>query len=103
MVQISNRNDEALTILSFGAGQDSTAIFFKLIYDAAFRAQYAPGKLLVIMADTQDEHPDTYAHVEVIKRIAGEHGIEFVHLTSDMGYHTTGWDNGLRGQFRRNN
>lgn len=53
-----------LTILSFGGGQDSTTILYKLVFDADFKARYAPGDLLVLMADTGNEHPETYSHVK---------------------------------------
>lgn len=41
-----------LTVLSMGLGQDSTAILFKIVFDAEFRARYAPEKLLVLFSDT---------------------------------------------------
>lgn len=51
-----------LTILSFGAGQDSTALLYKIILDKDFRNEYAPNDLVVIMADTKNEHDKTIAH-----------------------------------------
>lgn len=81
-----------LTILSMGLGQDSTTILFKIVFDAEFRARYAPNKLLVLFSDTGNEHPFTYQYRdEVIIPFCKEHSIEFVTITSDMGYHTTGW------------
>jgi hypothetical protein len=87
---------KALTVLSFGGGQDSTALLYKYVYDPAFRARYVPGDLLVIMSDTGDEHPSTYKHVEEIKRFCKARGIEFVHLTPDLGFHYPSWRS-LRG------
>ena len=49
-----------LTVLSMGLGQDSTTILFKIVFDAEFRARYAPEKLLVLFSDTGNEHPFTY-------------------------------------------
>lgn len=89
----------ALTVLSWGGGQDSTAILYKLVFDATFRLQYAPNRLLVVMSDTGDEAPDTYAHVEQTKQFCSEHGIEFVFITADMGHHQGDWTS-LIGYYR---
>jgi hypothetical protein len=89
-----------LTVLSFGGGQDSTAILYRYVYDPAFRAEYAPGEFLVVMASTGDEHDYTYNHVQEIKRFCLIHKIEFVHLTSDMGYHSPAWPNIIEPQLR---
>lgn len=56
--------EQTLTLLSFGAGQDSTAILLKLIHDADFRTKYAPQDLIVVFSDTGDEHDETYAHLD---------------------------------------
>jgi 3'-phosphoadenosine 5'-phosphosulfate sulfotransferase (PAPS reductase)/FAD synthetase len=88
-----------LTVLSYGGGQDSTALLYKYIHDNDFLRTYALGHFLVIMADTGDEHAHTYEHVQFTKELCAEHGIEFVHLTSDMGYHTGDWKN-LRHFYR---
>ena len=80
-----------LTILSDGAGQDSWTILLKLIYDAEFRQKYAPGDLIVVHADTGNEHPDTYTHVERIAALCAEKGIEYVNLTADKGFHKGNW------------
>ena len=88
-----------LTVLSFGAGQDSTAILYLLTYNKDFRVRYAPGKLIVAFSDTMDEHPQTYAHIEKVKVFCAEQKIPFFHLDPSMGMH--GWD-GLREQYRKN-
>lgn len=80
-----------LTVLSYGAGQDSTAILYKLALDTEFRAKYAPGALVVVCADTGNEHKETYEHIEFTKTFCAEHGIEFHHLTAERGYHTESW------------
>ncbi len=81
-----------LTILSFGGGQDSSTILFKLIFDKEFRAKYAPNDLLVLMADTGNEHDFTYQYLhEVIIPLCKEHNIEFQFITNDMGYHSDSW------------
>jgi len=88
-------------VLSFGAGQDSTAILYKLIYDEDFRAAYAPDGFIVIMSDTGNEHPRTMLHVAEIKTLCELHRIEFYHLTPDMGYHPKTWPS-LIAQYERN-
>ena len=93
---------ERLTILSYGGGQDSTALLYKYVNDPKFRTEFAPGRFLVIMADTGDEHEHTYDHVEFTKRYCKDNKIEFVYLTADMGYHRGDWQN-LRGFYRAKN
>lgn len=84
------------TILSFGAGQDSTALLYKYVYSPEFRNEYAPGKFMVVCSDTGDEHPATYHHIEEVKVFCKKHDIEFHHLTADRGYHKGDWKS-LRG------
>src|SRR5947209_14767425 len=90
-----------VSILSHGMGQDSTYLFHRLWYDDEFRQTYAPGRLYIVHADTGDEHPETYEHVERIKRICWERSWEFVHITADMGFHLPSWQS-LTGQMYRN-
>lgn len=85
-----------LTVLSFGGGQDSTALLYKYVYDIDFKSRYAPNDFLVIMSDTGDEHPQTYEHVEKIKSFCADQGIEFLHITPDLGFHSESWQS-LRG------
>lgn len=80
-----------LTVLSFGGGQDSWAILLMLVFNPAFRKKYAPGRLLVLMCDTGDEAPETYLFLSYVKRFCARHGVEFVFITNDMGYHTAAW------------
>lgn len=83
-----------LTVLSFGGGQDSTAILLMLIHNQPFRLKYAPGKLIVIMADTHNEHNETYEHVKEIQKLCQMWQIEFFFLTD--GTHTSqSWSKGL--------
>lgn len=74
----------ALTVLSFGGGQDSTTILLKLAFDLDFRKAYAPGRLLVVMSDTGNEHPATYSHVLAMMKLAKENAIEFILLSGDL-------------------
>jgi 3'-phosphoadenosine 5'-phosphosulfate sulfotransferase (PAPS reductase)/FAD synthetase len=96
----TKRQPSELTVLSFGAGQESTALLYLLIYSAAFRARYAPGTLICVFSDTMDEHIQTYQHIEQVKLLCQQHNILFVHLLPSMGYH--GWE-GLREFYRRTN
>jgi 3'-phosphoadenosine 5'-phosphosulfate sulfotransferase (PAPS reductase)/FAD synthetase len=91
-----------LTVLSFGGGQDSTALLYKYAFDPAFRAKYAPGRFLVIMAATLDEHPETNAHVAATQDFCKQHAIEFVYITPDMGLHGGKWQ-GYRQFLRATN
>ena len=92
-----------LTILSFGGGQDSSTILFKLVFDADFRSRYAPGRLLVLMADTHNEHPETYKYLEdIIIPFCEKHDIEFIKIDNTMGYHGDTWQS-LTGQWENNN
>lgn len=84
-----------LTVLSFGGGQDSTALLYRYAYDPEFRARYAPDDFVVVMADTNDEHPATLAHVRSVAEWCVERGIEFHWLHADQGWHSTLWS-GLR-------
>ncbi|OJV50986.1 MAG: hypothetical protein BGO31_10995 [Bacteroidetes bacterium 43-16] len=88
-----------LTILSFGAGQDSTTILYKIVLDKAFRERYVKGKLLVLMSNTGNEHPHTYAHVDFIAEFCLLHGIEFYLIDHSMGYHPRNWST-LQDNFR---
>lgn len=82
-----------LTVLSFGAGQDSTAILYKLIYDSDFRTFYAPGDLVIVMANTKNEHVSTMEHVDEIALICAQHGLEF-HLLEPEDWAGGQWKEG---------
>lgn len=89
----------ALTILSFGAGQDSQTIAAKLILDPAFRSKYAPGELIAIMADTGNEHPHTLDHVAKMRPIFEAAGIPFFFVGDE--FRAPSWQGGLLGQWSR--
>lgn len=92
-------NERELIVLSFGAGQDSTTLLYKWIYDPGFRLSYPCNRFLVVMADTGDEHDQTYAHIQEVSSFCEEHRVEFVFITPDMGYHGSGWQS-LIGFYR---
>jgi|TARA_R100000687_G_scaffold82859_2_gene83600 hypothetical protein len=96
----TDANDEPrLTVLSFGGGQDSSALLELYLDDPEFRCRYAPRDFLVVMSDTGDEFEQTYEHVANVQRRCEEAGVEFVFLTADMGYHSESWQS-LRHFYR---
>lgn len=90
----------ALTVLSLGGGQDSTALAYRLRCDPDFRRRWAPGRLLTIFVDTLDEHDETYSHLDYLQEFYDEWGEEFVRITPGQGYHTGDWTGGLLGFYR---
>lgn len=89
-----------LTILSYGGGQDSTAILYKLIHDPIFRLEYAPDDLIVVITDTFNEHKETYSYIKQVKEVCQEHGIPFFVLRH---WATGDWKNGLIGFYEAKN
>jgi hypothetical protein len=81
----------ALTVLSYGGGQDSTAIIYKLFLDPEWRKKYVKGDLLILMSNTGCEHPETYKYVEHIKKFVEQQNGNFVFLDASMGYHSPPW------------
>jgi len=90
-----------LTMFSFGGGQDSWCILYKLIHDADFRKKYAPNDLVIAMSDTGNEFPYTYKYLQQAIELAKQHGIDFQFITPDQGYHTPGWQH-LKYNLRKN-
>ena len=88
-----NEPEPQLTMLSFGGGQDSFCILYKMIHDKAFRKRYAPNDFFVCMSDTGNEHPYTYKAVKEAQKLCDENNIHFMFLTSEMGYHSPAWLN----------
>jgi 3'-phosphoadenosine 5'-phosphosulfate sulfotransferase (PAPS reductase)/FAD synthetase len=91
--------EPTLTVLSFGGGQDSTALLERYLDDPDFRARYAPGDFLVVMSDTGDEFPDTYRHVRAMQAKCRAARVEFVLITPEMGFHSPSWQS-LRHFYR---
>lgn len=91
-----------LTVLSYGAGQDSFALLLKYIHSMEFRNIHVTGDFIVVMSDTGDEHPRTYKHVIHTQSLCREYNIPFFFITSDLGFHPKTWPS-LRYQFEKNN
>lgn len=94
-------NQSHLTVLSFGAGQDSTAILYKMIFDSDFKSKYASGDLVVVFADTFNEHDHTYTHIKHVEQLCGRHHIPFFKLGEH--YQSSAWRGGLVAHYRRYN
>jgi len=92
--------NSGLTVLSFGGGQDSTAILYKLVYDEAWKKKYWSGRLLVIMANTGNEHQETYDHVDEMFSFCASHGIEFYLLGFE--YTPESYKHGLIYHYEKN-
>lgn len=90
-VEREEEKEPQLTLLSFGGGQDSWAILYKIIHDPVFKKRYAPNDLMVVMSDTGNEHPYTYKAIKEARELCEKHGIFFHFITNDQGYHTPGW------------
>jgi 3'-phosphoadenosine 5'-phosphosulfate sulfotransferase (PAPS reductase)/FAD synthetase len=90
-----------ITILSFGGGQDSSAILFRLIHDPAEFSRLVQGELIVIMADTGNEHPETYDWVEKCRKVCEGRGISFLLLKPGSGLHSKSWPS-LVGHWKAN-
>ena len=90
-----------LTVLSFGAGQDSTAVLYLLGLDTEFRSIFAPNNLIVIFSDTGAEHQETYDQtLPAAKDFCEQHTIPFVWLEPGSPYHSKAWPS-LTGYYRR--
>lgn len=81
----------ALTVLSFGGGQDSWTILHKLCTDPAYFARYVEGRLIVVMSDTGNEHPETYAMVTKARELCAASGVEFYFLKAGDAFHSKSW------------
>lgn len=99
---IPETDQAALTVLSYGCGQDSYSLLLRYIHDRSFKEKYAPLGFVVVMASTGDEHPETMKHLEYTKALCSKHGIEFYHIVPAMGFHSPGWQS-LRQFYRSHN
>lgn len=81
-----------LVVLSYGVGQDSTAILLRLLHDKAFFDKYVgDAHFIVVTSDTGNEHPETYEYLEMMSRLLKRRGIEYYFLTPEKGYHSEAW------------
>ncbi len=90
-----------LTVLSFGAGQDSTALLYHTVYSAEFRVQAGIESFIVVMSDTGNEHPETYEHIKEVETFCIQNMIPFYFLPSNSAYRPESWREGLIGFYER--
>lgn len=93
--------NDGFTFLSYGGGQDSTAILFRIIYDEEFRKKYVRGRLLVGMAETGNEHASTYKYLDYIQALCEMVDIEFIRIP--LSYAAGNWQKGLIGFYKAKN
>lgn len=84
-------DNTALTLFSFGAGQESTYLLHRLAKDKKFRETHVKGKLLVVGSDTGVEHPSTYENIKWCKAFCLANNIEFYWLEPGSEYHGKTW------------
>jgi len=90
----------ALTVVSFGAGQDTIYFVHRLLNDQTFYDRHVKGDLVIVGSDTGNEHPHTYQAIHHIKELCnGRFG--FFWLTPDMGFHPITWQS-LTYQYKLN-
>lgn len=90
----------ALTVLSYGGGQESTMLVHRLLHDEEFYKDHIKGDLLIVGSDTGDEHPHTHTAIDYIRDLCAFKGINFYWVTPDMGFHSEAWSS-LTGQYKR--
>jgi 3'-phosphoadenosine 5'-phosphosulfate sulfotransferase (PAPS reductase)/FAD synthetase len=91
---MKNKNKK-LTVLSYGGGQDSTALLLKAIHDNDFISKYISGDFLVVMADTGNEHQETIEYRAEIEKLCKARGIDFMFIDLDYNYTSPSWRGGL--------
>ena len=84
-----------LTVLSCGMGQDSVAILYRLYYDPEFKKKYAPEKLIVIMADTGNEHRQTNYYRGYVEDWCEQREIPFFFINCYTEYFSESWRGGI--------
>jgi 3'-phosphoadenosine 5'-phosphosulfate sulfotransferase (PAPS reductase)/FAD synthetase len=94
-------DEPLLTVLSYGMGQDSTAILFRLLNDTSARHRYAPARLIVVASDTGNEHDHTYEYVEKARSACEVAGVPFFFLSAGGEFHSDAWAS-LTAQWERN-
>lgn len=86
--------EQQLTVISYGIGQDSTWLLFELIHNKELYKKYVRGQLIVVNADTLNEHKHTITYREYVWEICFEHNIPFFVL-DPAEYANGAWKGGL--------
>lgn len=92
--------ENPIVVLSYGGGQDSTAILMMCAWRPGFRERYiGSADLLTVMSSTGNEHRETDEYVrDNVPDICSVAKSEWHFLTPDMGFHAKNWDS-LQGYF----
>lgn len=90
-----------LTVLSAGLGQDSAMLAALCLEDKAFQRKYIPGDLLIMSSETGMEHVETDQYRLRFAELCESRGIEYIHITPDMGFHPRTWPS-IHAQWQRN-
>ncbi len=98
---MSLQKEIAATVLSNGAGQDTTYLLHRLVTDKAFYDKHVIGPLLVVGSDTGDEHDHTYENISYMEELAKAYGQEFFWIRPEDGFHSESWQS-LTYQYKKN-
>lgn len=90
-----------LTVVSFGAGQDTIYFVWRLIIDLEFRKRHIPNDFIIVGSDTGAEHPHTYEAIKAVELLALENQVPFYWITPQMGFHPKTWPS-LFAQYEKN-
>lgn len=88
-------------ILFYGAGQKSHSLLVKLLFDRVYRSSFT-GELVVVMADTGNEHPETYKTVKEAMKLCAKNKINFIFLDSTGDMYDQKWHGGLLSYLKSN-
>ena len=94
------KEGQQLTVLSHGIGQDSMGVLARILHDDDFRKKYIVGNLIVVSADTKNEHDHTNDYTRYLKKILFDNDISFFHLSPEK-YANGNWKKGLVEFYRR--
>lgn len=90
-----------LTVISNGAGQETSYFIIRACNDKDFYDKHIVGDIVVVGSDTGNEHEHTYENVEFLRRTCELYDIPFFWITNDMGFHSYSWMS-LTHQFNKN-
>jgi hypothetical protein len=94
-----------ICILSHGMGQDS-ACLLSLLTDPnrpeVWERYVGGAELIVVHSDTGNEHQATVDYRTHVRDLCAEHGITYVQVDLEDGFHTGAWRFGLVGQWQAN-
>lgn len=96
------RSQDELLLFSFSGGTESGSIVVKAAFDPDFRDEYFNyERVLVTFADTLNEFPYTYDFIKYASNELFPKNWEFTWIKPDMGFHTSSWNKGLIGHYKK--